>query len=324
MKKILDIIRKYYRFLKNNVYYFNDTYSQLSVAKTENVTDIKAFEKGKTGIKRKVKKIIYDIIVGKKVIVDDEKSKLFDGNMLLIPTNNYGVKVFNQKEVLTVFENINDLEKNLSNRNKMGLIFNTPNVIKVDKENMYIIEERKYNKDNLDKEKVILDIMNSYIKYLSHDKTKLSIKKMKENRNEKLYKNFYERIKVSKDTYESILQHGDLWIGNIIKEEDRNYIIDYEEVEDNYFLYDFFKFIYSEAYIFNDYSMLNNYFRGKYDEVLDRYFKSLNIVYDNMNKKEYFMIFLNLFIHYRTKSCSSYIFKLEIDLVKKVLNNIEF
>ena len=318
MKKNVKIAEKYSRFLKNDKYFFNSTYSKLSNQNKDKITDVTDFSNGGTGIKRALDKIINDVIIGKELIINSDR-KIFDGNVLLIPSHRYGVKIFNDDEVLTYYNNKEFLKNDLKKREKIGEIVNTPKIKKITEN--YLIEEKIKNIE-FEKEEALISIMKKYIDFFSNRDVKILEKNIKNKKHKILFYNFYKKIAVNKKDYKCILQHGDLWYGNIIY--DGNiYVVDYEEVEEKYFLYDFFKYIYSEAFISSNYKLLNNFFSGKYDEILNIYFSALNMNYNLNQKKEYFFTFLNVFIEDRIKTNNLYTFKKEIDLIKNVIKHIQ-
>lgn len=205
------------------------------------------------------------------------KEKIFKGNILLITSNDCGVKIFNDTKVLSYFYNKSEKERILVNKEKISKIFRVNDIIFED--DNYIIERRLacLSYDKLDG---LYFIFKSYINYFN-------------DINEKITKDF------------KCLQHCDLWSGNLIFDE-KFYLIDFENVEIEYFLYDIFMYIYSEFYINNDKTLLVQYFKGYFDEYLRKYFDSLNIKYNKNRRVHYFNEFASTFLKNKFFKYSKY------------------
>jgi hypothetical protein len=70
------------------------------------------------------------------------------------------------------------------------------------------------------------------------------------------------------------------------------YYIDFEKTKANYFLYDFFRFQLDQLLYNNDYTFIDNYFKGVYDEYLKKYFNSFNMTFDENDRSFYFLLFI--------------------------------
>ncbi len=314
MSNIAKYVNKYSDYLEPGVYKFNDTYTRL-YKEAGNINQVVDYNTG-TGIVKKIKKIYKGLLYGNKIVINKGEKK-FNGTTMLIPSMNYGIKVFSDNEVLTLYNDTSNLKRELDNYKKVSEYINVPSIIRYSK-NYYITN--KINSTIYDKEEALNYIMDSYIKNNTKNKFKFVNKKYNSKRYRCLFKKIYDKIYVG-DDYQAIIQHGDMWSGNVLYNKSF-YIIDFENVGDHYFLYDFFKYIYSEAYILNDYKMLKKYFNSKYDDMLVKYFNSLGLEYNPYDKVKYFYSFLNEFIEDRIRTKNLYIFYKEISFIKKVLKKI--
>ncbi len=297
LKKMLN---KTKRYLKNGTYIFNKNYTQLFNNSAYNSIGsfINSFEtcfSEKLTISTFLKKIMYSIFFGNKIKIKNKTTE-FEGELVLIPSNNYGIKIFSKNKVLTQYNDENYLNHNLNSREKISFIFNTPKVCSF---TTHTIIEEKINSKEFDKEEVLYYILNSYIDYFKNNNIKLKkYYEIHKNNIKDFYKNnnflkFNEKIFFE----EAVLQHGDLWSGNIIFDGNKYYVIDFEKVDEKYFLNDFFLYLYIDLDITKDSYFLNNYFNGKYDDILNKYCNSLEINYKKEKKKEYFESFLYYFIY---------------------------
>ena len=128
----------------------------------------------------------------------------------------------------------------------------------------------------------------------------------------------------NKINYESLLcdyQHKDLWSGNMITNDKNVYVLDYENVGKDYFLYDIFTFMHSEYYINHNVQFLNNYFNGMYDKEFKIIFESRGLIYDISLRKKYFYNYL--FTFFCNRFSNSLIITKELIRINKLFSNIK-
>ncbi len=242
MSNIAKYVNKYSDYLEPGVYKFNDTYTRL-YKEAGNINQVVDYNTG-TGIVKKIKKIYKGLLYGNKIVINKGEKK-FNGTTMLIPSMNYGIKVFSDNEVLTLYNDTSNLKRELDNYKKVSEYINVPSIIRYSK-NYYITN--KINSTIYDKEEALNYIMDSYIKNNTKNKFKFVNKKYNSKRYRCLFKKIYDKIYVG-DDYQAIIQHGDMWSGNVLYNKSF-YIIDFENVGDHYFLYDFFKYIYIVKHIY--------------------------------------------------------------------------
>lgn len=315
IKTLKNISKIYGNYLENGCYIFNKDYTQIiNINNSEKIQTYANKLNFFSRAKRTLINLPKYIFVNKKITINN-KEKIFEGNLVLIPSKEYGVKIFSNNKILTISDDKKYIETINNNKKIMSNIFDVPKTISLD-ENL-IIEERVPN-FKYDKEEALIYILNSYINYFKNNKITGSI--INKKRNKLIEKSFtrYENIIINLE----IMQHCDIWSENIIYNGNRYYIIDYENVKKEYILYDFFTFIYSEVYMNKNYKLLNNYFSGLYNEYLNQYFILLGMKFDKEKLKDYYISFLyyfclNRFNHYNSIKLSKELYK-----IKKHINNL--
>ena len=290
-------------FLQSGIYSFNLNLTQLILY--ENTSEI--YDISQTNINKSKKKslisYIYKMIAKKKWNIQNQKG-YFEGTKLLIPNNDTGFKVFDEHHVLTYYHDITCKNKIMENRDKISCVFSIPQI--VENRYNYVIEEKITN-HNFDANHFICYLFESYIEFFQQKQIciqqDLSGYKTKYK---KLFKKFYHYFE-NIPSKQTILQHGDIWNGNILLD-DQYYIIDFEICKNRFYLYDFFFYLYSYLFIYDDCTYLDYYFRGDYDTILSIYCDALGVFYDAGCKGLYFKQFMLNFIEDRFQDYSIRIF----------------
>lgn len=277
-------IKKYSTLLKNGVYRFNSTFDKVYMNHSKNI--ITFSEKGQPWKKRFLN-LIRKLIYFRGFIIKSEEKK-FDGLELVIPSSKYGYKIFSDNSVMTLYFDEVLNKKNCENKKKIEKMFNTPDTIEVSKN--YIVE-KKIAFNDFDKNTAV-----SYL--LSSSSADAHTDSITYNCLDKEKAEFIKNLFSSLDYLSNVTiatQHCDMWSGNLLYDGKKFYVIDYENVSQKYFLYDFFTFIYSEYYINRDISLLDNYFNGNYNDDLLGYSNRFNVDFDFDKLKSYFVTFLVIF-----------------------------
>lgn len=195
----------------------------------------------------------------------------YKGEKIFISSSRREYKIFdftNQK-VFTYF--IDDKKKReiLHRRELLLPFFNVPSLIEI-QQNLII---EKYI------EKIPCYIESLFIKIIE------------------LYKVYFTKVNCCyqrKQTPYFVL-HGDLWSSNIIYHNEQIYMVDFEKVSIYPYYYDLLFFIFTEAYIQGNFCLLDNYFKGEYDEQFEQIHITLFLEKFSIHKKEIFRKFLQLY-----------------------------
>lgn len=316
VKTLKNISEIYGDYLENGRYVFNNDYTQ--IIKVNNSEKIQTYA-NKLTFFSKVKRTLINlpkyIFLNKKITINN-KEKKFEGNLVLIPSKEYGVKIFSNNQILTLSNDKKYIETINNNKEIMSNIFDVPKTIALDEK--LIMEERIINL-KYDKEEALIYILNAYINYFKNNEV---IGAMINKKGNKLIEKSFTRYKNVIINLE-IMQHGDIWSENIIYNGNKYYIIDYENVNKEYILYDFFLFIYSEVYMNKNNELLNNYFNGLYNEYLNQYFILLRMKFDKEKLKEYYISFLYYFCLNRFNDYNSIKLLKELYKIKKHIHSLE-
>ena len=201
----------------------------------------------------------------------------FGGTEIIVSSSHQEYKVFNieKKKVLTLYSDPDKLNRILGNKRIFENTFDVAKTIEVNKKDTYCVEE--YIEQNLfDKEKAFQYIADQYAEYAKNASC------CKDEKIDDRCKYFALRfgksdlLNLIKD-YPMIFSHGDLWRSNVMYDGSRYYITDFEAAKSRFILYDLFCFIFTEYVLYNEPSMIQCYFQGKYDNLFSQVLQSVNI-----------------------------------------------
>ena len=248
--KVLDFCAP---FIKNGTYrlYGNGTILALD---GEAVNGLSLFaDAGALGSKSdRIKRRIVDYLSKKEYPVSNSlKGPFFEGSLIVIASTGKRFKIFDYEssKILTKYLNVDEFDKCMKKYESVRNIYPAPEIISIDRDNLYTIE--KYL-NCYDRDTQIGDIFTCIIKH------------------------YISSVDLFERRDDMIKCHGDLWSSNIIMSKGRLNFIDFESVGYYPFYYDIFHFMFSEALINNERSLLDGYFDGAYDDLLKKYFSYFN------------------------------------------------
>ena len=175
----------------------------------------------------------------------------------------------------------------------------------------YSIENIIYNRHRKDWSKeelrtnyrMILENYSSYLrtaeKFLLDIRTTIKISDAAGGDYISLCKDLLEEIKpISNIIY--VFSHGDLHLGNILFDGEKQYLIDFEKARNEVFYYDLFNVIYVEATDYGNYSFLNEYLDGKATIIhhFEKAFDAVGELFDIKQRIVYLKLFLLLRLNY--------------------------
>lgn len=106
------------------------------------------------------------------------------------------------------------------------------------------------------------------------------------------------------------IQHGDLSSENLIYGKSNERVgywwIDWEHIKERVFFYDLFFYMLHSAFYFDNSLILEDFFDGKYDLMLNELFLKFGQFYDSRFKNDYFAVFLILFLRERVCETGKY------------------
>jgi len=283
----------------------------------------------KKNIKKKLNRFINER--RKRIIANSDN--LYNGEMIIISSskNHYKIFDFDNQLLITVYEDKDIYEKVNDNYNYFTNVvkLNTPDIVKNDDKELVTVERYiKFDEENKNRVDLFEKILKQYIlvgknfevRYVSNEEKSDNLLKYN------IFKSIYKYVNTQHDNDLNACKikcHGDLWSSNIIYNENTLYYIDYEMVDYYSFFYDIYFYMFSEAYILNDYTILNNYFDGKYDNLLQQYFLIFNVKYNRELREYYFINFIREYSYNKWRNFSKKGINYEISRIEKMFDKLK-
>lgn len=324
---IKGILKKVRKYLKSGIYTIKNNFYTIYNINVNNNNNIKTFIDN-SNLSGKIKKCLIDKIANKKYKIDNKYTS-YSGELVVITSSRQQYKIFD-------FDNNNVIVKYLStkkydiikkNYHYISKLFNTPKIIKYNDEELVTIEQYIFNENISDKkEQIFNEVLNIYIR--TGNKVELMNDKFQKQSKNISKTSFFQKINkyISKNTVlqniKYIKCHGDLWSSNILLKDNTLYFIDYEKVDYYSVFYDIYFYMFSEAYILNNYLLLNNYLDGQYDKLLKKYFSIFNMKFDSNKKKDYFIFFIQEYANNKWSKLSSRSLNFEINKINILLTKM--
>ena len=303
-KSILDLLDEY---LVGGVYRSSVSYDCIYYKRNGPVLSGKTFsskDTKNTGIKNKINVFLSSYC---HYNVHNKGIKLFEGTEVLISSSQTEYKVFDytRHQVLTLYNSREKMKAVNANKLFFEDCFNIPKTISYNDNCSYVIEELiKHEAINL--EEAVVYIGNEICDYFySHREAFYSNEELFDEQCS-LFENRFGRSVLLHEKAGSIVAptHGDLWSSNVIYNGEKYYVTDFERVGERYFLFDFFTFIFSEWLLNSNSILIENYFSGCYDGLLNRMFSSTPIRFEKDKKNEYILSFLVAITYERWRNYS--------------------
>lgn len=289
------LIKKMQSFLVNGFYKNTATFDRIIKKSTHTQIDSSTFSSlESTSINTRRFVDLYNSLFLLRVNSPIEQ-KNFLGTELIITSSKTEFKFFdyNKKQVLTTYKSLQKLRMIEKNKNEFIKSFNIPITLHVNEEKSYLVEELithvKYDVD-----KALSFICDCIISLYSKQGFKVRFDGDTYKRHCAYFAKRFGDSRLLNNEAGSLkcLTHGDLWSSNVLFDGSNYFITDFERVEERFFLFDFFLFIFVEWQLKGNILLLDNYFSGRYDSTLCRIFSILNQKYDSYKKDEYLLAFL--------------------------------
>lgn len=230
----------------------------------------------------------------------------FKGSLYRFSRGNHNDKVFDlhNNKVLHIFLDKQGYENKLDDYKIFSKYFRIPKILWSDGKSLLIEDFINYSSSwtKTDLCSIIDDIFQCYLQFFMEysNKNEYKLLKVRELIDKIEYCNYKKLFQknISRELLEfefPILKiHGDLRRANILLERDTKkiYYIDWELSEQFIFFYDFFFLMYHEAIYSSNYFIIENYFKGCYDNYLFKMFTLFGLEYKETYKLEYLNIFL--------------------------------
>ncbi|WNF37314.1 hypothetical protein RJD24_02310 [Bacillaceae bacterium IKA-2] len=277
---------------RNSAYLFNCDKSQRFVRSLQENTI--------TSSKKKVISSIKDIFDRQFDFKITSDIKSFNGTVLLL-TWSLNLKIFDlgQQKVLTQCHSAKEYYQYKKTYKSVSTSFPIPKVYFFDDSQLLYVEEMvnfiPYNTwDNDTIDFAIASAFSIYISFFKENKNKA--KPISLHLNKELI-NSYEFTKgllenVTINSASVYMLHGDLWFDNMLFTNKKFYFIDWEYYREHFFFSDIINLFFVEALIRGDYTYINRFIQGEFDEKFKLLFLSTGSVYEPSLKKELLSLYL--------------------------------
>ncbi|WP_084788516.1 phosphotransferase [Oceanobacillus sojae] len=239
--------------------------------------------------------------------MEDYGRKYFNGSILWFCING-DIRIFSDDEILVICTNQESYQRKIANYTYFSSFFRIPALLKQDaKHNMvtetFIHFENQTENDEAFILKTIYDDYHSYFNYLMlHSKVDYqTLNSLFDTSSNVVHIQQFEKIieKVAPELLSLKLPfidlHGDLWSDNILLNDEAGektlWYIDWETADKYVFFYDFFKFIWNELDVHDNYSCYKRYIAGEFDEGLTRLFAIFHLKFQPKYRQSYFCLF---------------------------------
>lgn len=314
-KELHDIVLQNADLLEPGVYKINESRSVLynkkykkSALKENGFVFFEQFKKAQKATKDKAERVssLLISIFHKEKIKTENQNYL--GQCLIFSTLKNDLHIINYREnaIYTRFKNAERMALILKNRKKWeNLGFRTVPVLSTD-ENRLLLKEKFINKIHYDHEKGFDFVLGDVLRRFGEHRGESFACSVSETDLEKL-KSFASRFSsdeakdgflrdvdefLGSGAYKKCLCHGDVYYNNLMYDGERFYYSDFEMMQERFFAFDVLFYIFFEAYRFQDDTLLNNYFGGKYDVELKKIFDLNGAVYSEKFRKIYLWIIM--------------------------------
>lgn len=244
--------------------------------------------------------------------IEDPGLKYFNGSILWFCIND-DIRIFSDDEILVICADKESYQRKIANYTYFSSFFRIPALIHQNAKHNMLTEAFIHFEDKTDNDeafifKTIYDDYHSYFNYLTlHSKIDYqTLNSLLETSANVVHIHQFEKIieKVAPELFSLnlpfIYLHGDLWSENILLNDEAGertlWYIDWETAGKYVFFYDFFKFIWNELDVHDNYSYYKRYIAGEFDERLMCLFAIFHLKFEPKFRQSYFCLFFLNFI----------------------------
>ncbi|MBP5224319.1 MAG: phosphotransferase, partial [Lachnospiraceae bacterium] len=199
---------------------------------------------------------------------------------------------FGQKTVCSMFPSQEETERYLLRKEQAGAIYPTAKTLDVQKEKCFVTEELLTD-DSTDV-KTKFDEILRFCERKSANETYTQYSCPVFRSDEQVGRIFEKTLNNAGGTYGQLrtcIQHGDLWDGNVFLRNGTPAFIDFDKMKEHMCFYDMLLYIFTEAFINGDLTLMKEYLSGAYHGTMCAILKTDDS--DVFDYETVFVIFLN-------------------------------
>lgn len=314
VKKLLNTISRHQFFLlpgkyrvangMKRIYYLNNRRNRVLIRKIHNHYS-RPFKVDSLNIQEAIKKTI-DYFTFKTVAINNQGITDFGGELIMV-TRYFNLRIFNLKKMKIVsfiddrksYECIKAAYDNLSDHFRMTFLNFSEEEQKYEEKFIDFIPFHNWKKEDIEnaisfsfesyreyfkdrkavrKNMTAVELRNKFEKHVSSDQLKKTVDQILEKRKKT-------------DSFQLVMCHGDFNFTNMLFDGRELHIIDWESFGEYVFFYDLINLFFAEAY-YGDFSLLTDYFNGKYDQAFQGIFNEMGTEYMKEDRILYFAVFM--------------------------------
>lgn len=236
------------------------------------------------------------------ISIEGLRPKVFKGQAVWFGSSG-DLKIFSAEAVLTKFAQPLNLTKKLQRQRYFQDYFTVPALTVVDQQQGIIIEERvpSISSPHLTKRQLLEQVMADYLAYFQQVAADHLVWQdwptLLANSPHQIYRSQWQQLLAPLSPAASQLSlprlplHGDLWSENLLVTETGLVYIDFDESHENWFFYDFFKFLWNETDVHGEQSLIQDYLAGVFDAGLSQWFHVFGLTFEPERRMDYFLLF---------------------------------
>lgn len=227
-------------------------------------------------------------------IIRQETKCIFHGSEVVLTSSKKEYKVFdyNNKEVVSLFSDLERQQRIEENKLFFSKYFNVPRTIEY-KPDIYYQKEKLIMHAPYYVDDAFTDIIQKYLNYCKSINVFQKECGYWKERNTIFSERFGDSVLLQElEKLPIIFTHGDLWSSNVIYDGNTFYITDFENGLYRFFGYDLMTFICSEWFINKDASLINSYLSGKWDSNLIKIAQLFSLSFDGRMKHLFLLAFI--------------------------------
>lgn len=255
------VFYKYNKFLKGGIYELNSSavcFTEINDIEKEGVYDFETTVASSNNLRTESRFSV------------EQSDGRFNCTKMLITNCGKTVKCFDfiANMVISVFECEEELRKCLEEIKDASAFFSSSKILEINQKELYVVEELLRDNATTEEEKWKC-ILEYYLKLSSNLNVQKQMKKFplehRYKNTRKIFEHYYQQHGINNLAIPETYQHGDLWTANVFCNNKECKVIDFSTLGYYMFFYDLALYMFTEAFIRKNESLLKQYLSGQYD-----------------------------------------------------------